>query len=72
MRVHPVTTNGTERWPSELAERRGLTLEHAHGWLTHVGLVTPADDLDGDPEIVAEARAMLTEGVRRIADDVRN
>ena len=42
---------------SELAERRGLTLEHARGWLRHVGLLVPIDDLDGDPEIVAEARS---------------
>ena len=34
--------------------------------------MTPLDDLDGDPEIVVEARGVLTDGVRRIADDVRN
>ncbi len=67
-----VTTNGTESMATDLAERRGLTLEHAHGWLKYVGLVTPLDDLDGDPEILVEARAVLTDGVRRIADDVRN
>jgi type IV pilus assembly protein PilM len=67
-----VTTNGTETMAAELAERRALTLEHAHGWLKYVGLVTPVDDLDGDPEIAMEARAVLSDGVRRIADDVRN
>ena len=67
-----VTTNGTESMAVDLAERRGLTLEHAHGWLKYVGLVTPFDDLEGDPEIVMEARAVLTDSVRRIADDVRN
>ncbi len=67
-----VTTNGTETMATELAERRGLTLEHAHGWLRHVGLLTPVDDLDGDPEIVVEARSVLSESVRRISDDVRN
>jgi type IV pilus assembly protein PilM len=56
----------------ELAERRGLTLEHARGWLRHVGLLTPLDDVEGDREIVLDARSVLTEGVRRIADDVRN
>ena len=56
----------------QLAERRGLTLEHAHGWLKHVGLLMPLDDVEGDREIVVEARNVLTEGVRRIADDVRN
>lgn len=56
----------------ELAERRGLTLEHAMGWLTHVGLQTPLVDVDGDLEIVEEARTILLDGVRRIAGEVRN
>jgi type IV pilus assembly protein PilM len=67
-----VVVTGTESIAGELAERRGLTLEHAHGWLRHVGLVLLADDVDGDQEIVAEARSVLSEGVRKIADDVRN
>jgi type IV pilus assembly protein PilM len=67
-----VVTHGTESMAGELAERRGLTLEHAHGWLKHVGLLTSLDDIDGDPEIVVEARNVLSEGLRRIADDVRN
>jgi type IV pilus assembly protein PilM len=67
-----VVANGTESMAGELAERRGLTLEHAHGWLKHVGLLMPIDDIDGDQEIVVEARSVLSDGVRRIADDVRN
>jgi type IV pilus assembly protein PilM len=63
---------GVESIAGELAERRELTLEHAHGWLKHVGMVTPVDDIDGDGEIVVEARTVLTEGVRRIGDEVRN
>ena len=67
-----VLPHGAEAMAGELAERRELTLEHAHGWLRHVGLLTPIDDVQGDAEIVVEARNVLTEGVRRIADDVRN
>jgi type IV pilus assembly protein PilM len=67
-----VVTSGTESMAGELAERRGLTLEHANAWLKHVGLLLPIDDVDGDPEIVVEARNVLSEGVRRIADEVRN
>jgi type IV pilus assembly protein PilM len=67
-----VVTHGTESMAGELAERRGLTLEHAHGWLKHVGLLLPIDDVDGEPEIVVEARNVLSESVRRIADEVRN
>src|ERR1700693_756990 len=63
---------GIESVAAQLAERRGLTLEHSHGWLKHVGLVTPADEVDGDQEVVLEARSTLSEGVRRIGDEVRN
>jgi len=67
-----VVATGSESRASALAERRGLTLEHSHRWLRHVGLSEPVDALDGDPEIVTEARSVLEEGVRRIADDIRN
>lgn len=63
---------GIESVAGELAERRGLTLEHAHGWLKHVGMLTPVEDVDGDSDIVVEARSVLTDGVRRIGDEVRN
>jgi type IV pilus assembly protein PilM len=67
-----VVAHGTESMAAELAERRGLTLEHARGWLTHVGVLRPIDDIDGESEIVVEARTVITEGLRRIADEVRN
>ncbi len=57
---------------AELAERRGLTLEHAHGWLKHVGLELPMHEIEGDEAILTEARNVLDEGVRRIGDQVRN
>jgi type IV pilus assembly protein PilM len=63
---------GIESMAAELAERRNLTLEHAHGWLKHVGLETPTSELEGDEGIVSEARQVLTAGVARISDDVRN
>ena len=63
---------GIESMAGELAERRYLTLEHAHGWLKHVGLEEPVAGIDGDQGIIAEARQVLTEGIARIADDVRN
>jgi type IV pilus assembly protein PilM len=63
---------GIESMAGELAERRGLTLEHAHGWLSHVGLRDPVETVDGDELIVAEARTVLAEGARRVGDEVRN
>jgi type IV pilus assembly protein PilM len=55
-----------------LAERRGLTLEHAEQWIGHVGLETPLDAVDGDGEVVAATRVVLEEGVHQLADTVRN
>jgi type IV pilus assembly protein PilM len=55
-----------------LADRRGLTLEHAQQWLLHVGLEKPLDEVEGDADIVAAARGVLDEGVHQLADTVRN
>jgi type IV pilus assembly protein PilM len=63
---------GVEALAAALAERRGLTLEHARQWLLHVGLETPLDEIEGDEAVVEEARSVLLDGVRRIADEVRN
>jgi type IV pilus assembly protein PilM len=69
-----VVGGGLEAIAVELAERKALTLEHARGWLGHVGLVTPLEEVeaDGQDEIVEEARAVLLDGVRRIGGEVRN
>jgi len=67
-----VIQHGTESLAAELAERRGLTLEHAHAWLSHVGLSAAVDELEGDEDIILEARGVLADGARRIGDEVRN
>ena len=67
-----VVPGGTELMAQELAERRELTLEHAHGWLRHVGLEADPEQIEGDPEIVEESRAVLVDGARRVGDEVRN
>ena len=67
-----VVALGIESMAGELAERRFLTLEHAHGWLKHVGLEAPTAEIEGDSGIISEARQVLTTGIGRITDDVRN
>lgn len=67
-----VVAGGVEALAAELAERRGLTLEHSREWLVHVGLAQPVEEISGEPEIVEQARTVLLDGVRRIADEVRN
>ena len=67
-----VASSGVEGMVTQLAERRGLTLEHSRQWLAHVGLDRPLEEIEGDPEIVADSRTVLADGARRIADDIRN
>jgi type IV pilus assembly protein PilM len=64
--------SGVEALAVELAERSQLTREHAHEWLAHVGVETPIELIEGEAEIVANARQILLDGVRRIAADVRS
>ncbi len=66
-----VSSFGMEGIAQKLAERRELTLEHARQWIHHVGLVAEPASIDGDPEIVATAREVLREGIRRLADELR-
>ena len=63
---------GLDASVNTLAERRGLTAEHSRQWLQHVGLHAPLDGVEGDPDLVAGARAVLEEGVHQLADTVRN
>lgn len=70
-----VAGSGLDALAIELAERRGLTLDEARDALVEVGLDRQLEGLDVDErtaEIYADARVVLTDGVRRIAGDVRN
>jgi type IV pilus assembly protein PilM len=64
--------SGVEALAVELSERSRLPIEHAHGWLEHVGVESPVEDIEGDAEIIEQARRILLDGVRRIAADVRS
>ena len=46
-------------------------MEHARAWLGHVGLATPIEEIEGDPEIIAGARTALQAGIQRISSEVR-
>ena len=67
-----VSGSGLEGLVVALAEREQLTLDHSRGWLQHVGLVQPVEEIDGDPQVVGTARQVLLDGVRRIGAEVRN
>jgi type IV pilus assembly protein PilM len=63
---------GLDAIVQNLSERRGLTMEHARGWLQHVGLATPLNSIEGDADLVGAVRQTLDEGVHQVADTVRN
>jgi type IV pilus assembly protein PilM len=63
---------GTEAIAHKLAEKRGLTIEHARQWMTHVGLTAPIEGVEGDLDLVSATRAALEDGVLDLADSIRN
>ena len=67
-----VIPTGTDSMVTDLAARRGLTSEHARGWLRHVGLSQPVEAIEGQAEIVSAAREVLEDGVGRIAAEIRS
>jgi type IV pilus assembly protein PilM len=62
---------GVEVIADRLAAARGLTPTHAQQWLSHVGLESPLEAVEGDPDLVAEARRALEEGVSTLVDEMR-
>jgi type IV pilus assembly protein PilM len=67
-RVSPV---GLEDIAGSFASSTGLSPEHAQMWLDHVGLIQPAEEVEGDPEIVGKARAALENGASSLLDEMR-
>jgi len=66
-----VSHAGLEAIAERLAASRGLGPEHASQWLSYVGLERPLEQIEGDPETVAEARRALEDGVPALLDEVR-
>jgi len=66
-----VSHAGLEAISERLAATRGLNAEHATQWLSYVGLERAPEELEGDPETIAEARVALEEGVTTLLDELR-
>jgi type IV pilus assembly protein PilM len=62
---------GVEAIARALADRSGLTRDHARQWLLHVGLTQPVEAIEGDPPTVAAAREALDEGASKLVDELR-
>jgi type IV pilus assembly protein PilM len=66
-----VATTGLEATNGRLVAGYGFTPEAATQWLTHVGLETPLEQIEGDTLIVAEVRQTLEGGVFGLVDELR-
>jgi type IV pilus assembly protein PilM len=66
-----VSNEGLEGIAARLAGESGLNAVHATQWLSHVGLERSLDGVEGDPEIVANARRVLEQGVTSLVDELR-
>jgi type IV pilus assembly protein PilM len=66
-----VSMVGFEGIVSRFSAQTGLIPEHAFQWLSHVGLDQPVEQVEGDPHVVAAARAALVEGVGGMVDELR-
>ena len=67
-RVSPV---GLDDMAASFASAVGLSPEHARMWLQYVGLAQPLEQLEGDPTVVAKARAALETGASALIDELR-
>jgi type IV pilus assembly protein PilM len=66
-----VSNEGLEGIAARLAGERGLNAAHATQWLSHVGLEHPLEQIEGDPQTVADARRVLDQGVTALVDELR-
>jgi type IV pilus assembly protein PilM len=62
---------GLEAISGRLAASRGLLRDHASRWLSYVGLDRPLEELEGEPELLAEVRQLLEDGVTGLIDELR-
>ncbi len=66
-----VAGSGLEGLAVDLAARWELTTQQARTWIFKVGLEADLAGIEGDGAIAADAREVLTTGVRRIATEIR-
>lgn len=66
-----VSHAGLESISGALAGSLGLSAEHATQWLSHVGLEQAPEEIEGDPETIAQVRRALDEGLGELLDEMR-
>lgn len=66
-----VSPAGLEAISATLGANLGLGQEHVGQWLNHVGLLRPIEDIEGDPETIAQVRRGLEQGFGTLLDELR-
>jgi type IV pilus assembly protein PilM len=66
-----VSPAGLDEIAAKLAAATGLSEEHAGMWLAHVGLSEPVEAIEGDPEVISQARLALEQGASAVLDEIR-
>jgi type IV pilus assembly protein PilM len=66
-----VSPAGLDDMAASFSATAGLSQEHARMWLQHVGLAQPAEQVEGDPEVVGKARLALENGASALLDELR-
>lgn len=66
-----VSPFGLDAIAAELSGGGELPREHARQWVFHAGLERPVEEIEGDAETVAAARAAVESGAGRLVDELR-
>lgn len=66
-----VSYAGLESIGARLTSSIGVDPQHSAQWLSHVGLESPLEGVEGDPETAVAARRALEEGVTALIDEMR-
>jgi type IV pilus assembly protein PilM len=66
-----VSPTGLDDIAASLAASTGLSKEHAEMWLAHVGLARPVEAIEGDADVVSQARLALERGASAVLDEIQ-
>lgn len=66
-----VSPTGFDDVAASLAANTGLSREHAEMWLAHVGLTQPVEIIEGDPNVISQARLALERGASSVLDEIQ-
>jgi type IV pilus assembly protein PilM len=66
-----VSPTGLDDIAASLAAATGLSKEHAEMWLAHVGLAQPVEAIEGDTNVISQARLALERGASAVLDEIQ-